>query len=215
MALHLVTVLGGLGFVPGLFGAAPIALAALVILPLHEGSRYALGVAVVAFPLVLAFQFLGGAGPQWAGRYALSSCIILVALGSAAVRTLSRDVRLGLVGLSVLVTVSGALWLQERSHSFDSLFDELVERPEDVVVARNGFFIREGGDAYTERRWLTAVTEADVAFAIEVLRDSGLDTFALLDEEPTAPAVLHGADLVETVPTSVTGVRLYLHSYEV
>lgn len=212
-ALHLVSALSGLGFVPGLFAAAPIALAAVVLLPTHLGSRYALAVAVVAFPIVVAFQYLGGAGPQWAGRYALSSCTILVALGVAGVQRLSRDVRLGLIGLSVLVTLTGLLWLGERSHSFDDLFDRLVDRPEDVVVARNGFFIREGGDAYRERRWLTAVTDADLAQAVALVGEADLRTFAVLDEEPEAPSRLHGARLVETVPTSVVGVPLFLHSY--
>jgi hypothetical protein len=212
-ALHVLTALGGLGFVPGLFAAAPLALAAVMLFPVRAGTRFALGVAVGAFPLVVAFQFLGGAGPQWAGRYALSSCITLVALGVAAVQHLSRDLRVGMLGLSALVTVTGLLWLSDRSHSVDRLFDQLVERPEDVVVARNGFFIREGGDAYSERRWLTAATPEDLARVPGVVRAAGLETFAVLDEEPTAPASLKGARLLETIQTSVVGVRLYLHSY--
>ena len=100
---------------------------------------------MVALPLVWGFQFLGGANPQWAGRYALSSCIILVALGVAALQLVGSTIRWGVLALSLLVTMTGVLWLRERSHSFDDLFVTLVDRPEDVVIARNGFFIREGG----------------------------------------------------------------------
>ena len=207
------TVAGGLGFVPGLFAAAPIAWAALLVPPERTGARFALGVAVAAFPLVVAFQYLGGAGPQWAGRYALASCTILVALGVAAVQHLSREVRVGLLALTVLVSATGVLWLGERSRSFDRLFDQLVERPEDVIVARNGFLIREGGSAYRQRLWLSAVTDADLDRAVAVVRDSHHHTFAVLDEAPSAPTRLDGARLVRTDRTSVVGVPLYLHSY--
>ena len=212
-ALQLLTVAGGLGFVPGMLAAAPIGLAALVILPVPPGARYALGVAVAAFPIVVAFQYLGGAGPQWAGRYALSSCIILVALGVAAVQQVGRPIRIGLLALTVLVSASGVLWLGERSRSVDDLFDRLVERPEDVIVVRNGFFVREGGDAYSDRLWLRAVADADVPRAAEVVRASGHRTFAVLDETSTAPARIEGAALVGTTRTSVVGIALYLHSY--
>jgi hypothetical protein len=213
-AVHLISAASGLGFVPGLFAAAPVALAALVLLPVPVGARYALGVALGSLPLVWAFQFLGGAGPQWAGRYALTSCTILVALGVAGLQRAGREVRLVLVGLTALISLSGVLWLHERSHEFERLFDELVDRPEDVVVARNGFFIREGGDAYSERLWLTAVGDEALEQSFALVGDAGLTTLAILDESPTSPARLHGADLVETVETSVVGVRLYLHSYQ-
>jgi hypothetical protein len=163
--------------------------------------------------MVWATQFVGGAGPQWAGRYTLASCTVLVALGVAALQRASRGLRLGLIGLTALVTVTGVLWLSERSNEVDRTFDVLVERSEDVVVVQNGFFIREGGAAYSERRWLTAVSDVDLSFAVEVIERSGLDTFVVLAESPSAPDRLAGARLVETNVLTIFGDPQYLHSY--
>jgi len=212
-ALHLVTVLGGLGFVPGLLAAAPVAIGGLLLLPGSASGRYAWMVAVTALPVVWAFQFLGGAGPQWGGRYGLATSAILVTLGVVGLASVGRTAQIGVIGLGALVTISGLLWMHERTHSFNRLFDQLVERPEDVIVSRNGFFVREGGAAYSERLWLSAVTEADLDFAASVIERSGLDTFAVLDEDPTAAPEVAGADLTGTTEVKVVGVPLFLHSY--
>src|SRR3546814_586575 len=160
--MHLVAVSGGLAFVPGMLAAAPIILALVAFPPGRSGARYACLSLLGALPMVWAFQFLGGAAPQWAGRYTLPTCIGLVALAVAGLERADPGLRRGLVALTALVPMTGVLWLSERSHSFDELFQVLVERPEDVVVARNGFLIREGGGNYTQRRWLTAVTDEAV-----------------------------------------------------
>jgi hypothetical protein len=213
--LHLVALAGGLGFVPGMVAAAPIVVAAVLLRPSERSARFALAVAVGALPVVWAFQYVGGAFPQWAGRYALTSCIVLVALGCVALTRATRELRLGLLALSAMVTLSGVLWLGDRSHGMDRLFDQLVDRPEDVVVVRNGFFVREGGAAYTERLWLSAVSDDDLDRAVEVVGDSGHRTFAVLDERPDAPEEINGAILAGTDRTSVVNVALYLHSYEI
>jgi hypothetical protein len=212
--LQLSALSGGLGFVPGMVAATPLVLLPVLIPPDRVSGRFALGVAGAALPIVWAFQFVGGANPQWAGRYALASCAVLVALGAARLSAGPPVLRVGLLALTGAVALSGVLWLGERSHVFDRLFDELVERPEDVVIARNGFFIREGGAAYVERHWLTAVDDEALERAVEVVEESGGTTFAVLDEDESAPNDLHGAALVGTDRTTVTGVALYLHSYE-
>jgi hypothetical protein len=213
VALHLITVLGGLGFVPGLLAAAPVAIGGLLLIPGSASGRYAWCVAVVALPIVWAFQFLGGAGPQWGDRYGLATSAILVTLGVVGLAAVGRTSQIGIIGLGALVTLTGVLWMHERTHSFDRLFDQLVERPEDVIVSRNGFFIREGGAAYSERLWLTAVTDADLDFAASVIDRAGYDTFGVLDEDRTAPAHVAGAELTGTTEVTVVGVPLYLHSY--
>jgi hypothetical protein len=216
-ALQGLAILSGLNFVPGMLVAAPIAVVGVVWWPRagSVGARYSLAVAVTSLPLVWLFQFLGGAGPQWAGRYALSSCILLVALGVAALhRSDSRVLAVGLIGLSALVTTSGVLWLAERSHAVDDYFEMLVRRPEDVVVVRNGFFVREGGPAYGERRWLTAVTDADLRAAVVVVAAAGERSFAVLDDRVTAPDAIGPARLVSTDRTTLVGTDLYLHSYQ-
>ena len=128
-----------------------------VVLPTARRSSLALAVAVGALPLVWAFQYLGGADPQWAGRYVLELCIILVALGVAALQHAGSAIRWGVLALSRARDRDGLLWLRRASHSVADLFADLVDRPEDVVIARNGFLIREGGPAYSQRLWLTAV----------------------------------------------------------
>jgi hypothetical protein len=213
--LHLSALSGGLSFVPGMIAAVPLVLVAVLRPPDQLGARYAVLSAVLALPVGWSFQLVGGANPQWAGRYALPSCMVLLSLGAAGLSRAPRVLRVGLIGLTGAVALTGVLWLGERSHEFNRLFDELVERPEDVVIARNGFFIREGGAAYTERLWLTAVGERDLEQAVEVIERSGHRTFAVLDESAGAPGDIAGARLEGTSATSVTGVRLYLHSYSV
>jgi hypothetical protein len=213
VALAVLRAAGGLGFVPGMLVAAPVAAAALALRPEGRAHAYALAVALGALPLVWAFQFLGGALPQWGDRYALPTGTVLVALGAAALPSLDRVVRAGVVAMALLVTVTGVAWLHERSHGIDRWFAAVAERPEDVVIARNGFFVREGGAASAERRWLTAVTGADLRFAVRVVAEAGLETFAVLDEDPAAPSRLGGAELQRTDLAPLLGTDLYLHSY--
>ena len=47
-----------------------------------------------------------------------------------------------------------------------------------------------------------------------MVEEAGFATFAVLDEDPEAADDLHGAELIDTVQTSVVGIPLYLHSYE-
>ncbi|MET0903344.1 MAG: hypothetical protein ABWZ52_08895 [Acidimicrobiales bacterium] len=210
--LQVATLAGGLGFIPGMVAAAPIVVVAVLTPGPTVGARYTLAVALIALPLVWAFQLLGGAGPQWAGRYALTSCILLVALGAAQLTRATRALRLGLFTLSALVTISGVAWLSYRSHEVDSFFERLVDRPEDVVISRNGFFLREGGAAYSDRLWLTAVSDQQLEHAVEVVAESGHSTFAVIDRTPTA-STIPGAELVATEHAPVFGEDLYLHSY--
>lgn len=215
--IQLLAVLSGLDFVPGMLVAAPMAIAGLVRWPPADcrGARYALAVAVGSLPLVWAFQFIGGSRPQWAGRYALASCILLVALGVAALhRSADRIARLSVVGLSAVVTISGVFWLSQRSHAVGDYFGALADRPEDVLIVRNGFFIREGGAAYAGEHWLTAVTAQDLHDAVFVVRRAGFDTFGVLDGEADAPRDLDGATLTSTAALPILGSALYLHSYE-
>lgn len=213
VGLHLATLLSGLGFVPGLVAAAPIAIVGVLRPSPTRAGRYVRFAALAALPVVWAFQYLGGALPQWGGRYALTTATLLVALGAGALAGSGRLLRWGLLGLAGLVTLSGALWLSERSHEMDRLFDELVDRPEDVVVSRNGFLIREGGPAYTERLWLTAIDEVAMAEAARVVERSGHDTFAVLDQDPAPPGRIGTFTLTSTTETSVVGVRLFVHAY--
>ncbi len=212
-AWHVLMIVHGLGFVPGMLVAAPLAVVGLASRPPSGTGTYLLAVAVGALPLVWAFQYLGGADPQWAGRYALSSCVILVVLGVVALPQLDRSTRVAIVLISLLVTSAGVGWLVQRSHDVDRWFVQAAARPEEVLISRNGFFVREGGAASAERRWLTAPSDADLRVAVAVVREAGLHTFATVDESPGAPVALDGAHLVGTDRNDFLGTPLYLHSY--
>ena len=211
--LHLSVLAGGLGFVPGMLSAAPVVVAALLLPPTRASGRVALVIALGTLPLVWAFHFIGGASPQWGNRYALTSAMVLVALGVAGLQRCSPQVRLGLIGLSSAITVTGLLWLSQRSHDVERLFAALVDRPEDVIVSRNGFLIREGGATYSQRLWLTAVSDDALESAFGVVDSAGYETVGVLDTDPDAPEELAGADLQSTVSMSAAGTTFYLHSY--
>lgn len=212
--MAVLVILKGLGFVPGLLAATPVAAVAMTARPSTHAHRYVVGCAVAALPLVWAFQFLGGAGPQWGGRYTLTSALLLATAGAVVASQGPRWLRVGTVALAVLVTGSGVLWLRERSNAIDDYFDRLVALEEDVVVARNGFFIREGGPAYAERRWLTAVTDEDLALVPDLVRRAGLGSFAVIDAAPL-PNDLSGARAAGTEETRLLSAILYIHSYEI
>src|SRR3546814_2823831 len=85
-----------------------------------------------------------------------------------------------LVAPCVAVTAMGVAWLGVRSYDVERVFDALSERPEDVVVAANSFFAREGMDAYVERRWLAPGAGVTLAAVAQVVDDAGLSSFVLV-----------------------------------
>ena len=56
----------GLGFLPGMFVASPLAAAGLAVLVRDRRLLPVGAIAVGALPLVWLFQYSGGAFPQWA-----------------------------------------------------------------------------------------------------------------------------------------------------
>ena len=98
---YLVRFGGGLGFVPGVVTAAPFA-AVGVFLGWKRSLRLPTVIACVALPLVWAFQYSGGAGAQWGGRYELVSGALLVVVGVVALAGRRRALAAAL-GLSLVV----------------------------------------------------------------------------------------------------------------
>jgi hypothetical protein len=205
----------GLGFVPGLFASTPVAVAALALRRTGSVERYVLAVALGALPLVWAFQYTGGALPQWGGRYVLASAVLLVAVGVAVLQASPAWLSRTILGGTVVLGAFSVGWLVERSHDVAGAFDELVARPEDVVVVRNGFFVREGGRRYSDRRWLTAVDDESLREAADVVAAAGLSSFVVLDEDPAAPARLGPARHTRDDDLTILGVTFHLHQYQV
>jgi hypothetical protein len=206
---------GGLGFVPGAMVAFPLAAAGLLALASAGPVRWVAVAALTTYPLTWLFQYLGGSLPQWGGRYVLVPTLVLGTCGLVWLGDEGRD-RRGLRavgGLCVLVTAIGVSFLAHRTHEIDRTFDELVDRPEAVVATQNGFFVREGMDAYLERRWLAGSRTAGLDDVAEVVAAAGLDSFAWVTEAELSAASTGDFRLRDTAPVHLLGVTLQVHSY--
>ena len=215
VALYAVRFAAGLDFVPGMVAAAPLAAVGLVHGWGTRRGRMVVGAAVAALPLVWAFQFQGGAGPQWGGRYILPTGFILTVAGVVALPQLVRWARVELVALSIGVTILGLAWLSVRSHTEADAAAAVARLPEPVVVSRVAYLARELGAAYGDKRWLTALSDADVDEAGAVLRQAGVDRFTTLVVSPAGPpkpVAGYAAGQVSEV-RFLPGVRLVATAY--
>ena len=184
---YLAVVVSGLGFVPGMVAATPFVAVGVALGWRTTSTRLVLALAIVPLPLVFAFQYVGGAGPQWAGRYLLPSGLLAAVVGIVESRRMLAGDRTALIVLSVGVPAFGLAWLSVRSHGVARAGAALAERHEDVLIAPDGFVAREFGATYGERDWLAAGDPDDVRFAVEGGGAAGAETFALLVVEPTTP----------------------------
>lgn len=188
---YLLRLVDGLGFVPGMVAAAPVAVVAVVWGRVEPRARLPLALALAALPLVWIAQYTGGAVPQWAGRYILPSTVILTAVGAACLPRLSRVARAAFVGLSVVVTAFGLMWVSVRTHAIADHGDQVVAHADGALVSDLAFWLRELGAFYeSDRPWLTGQGAAARAEAIEVLEAAGFSEFDLLHlAEVDAPEV--------------------------
>lgn len=170
----------GAGFVPGMIPTTPFVAVALAWGWGDAHRRFLLLLAFVPVPLVVAFQFTGGAAPQWAGRYLLLSGLLAAIVGVSERHRLAPWARAGFIGLSVAVTAFGVVWLAQRSHDIADAGARLNAREEAVLLTPNGFVLREFGARYGEQRWLSSGSAEDFDFAVEVITRSGLEDFALV-----------------------------------
>ena len=203
------------GFIPGLVATTPLAVAGVVLGWARLSGRLFVAFALVPLPLVFYFQFAGGALPQWAGRYILTTGVILVAVGAACLPRLELWVRRFLVGLSVAVTVSGLVWLSVRSHEVARAAEVLEGRPEAVLISPDGFVPREFGGSYGRKNWLASSNSNDLQFAAQVALASGAPTLGLvaLDVEQAPPAFdgwqISGSELVPFLAHTELRVTTY------
>ena len=193
--------------------AAPIAIAVVVQRRWDPERIFVVVIAMMATGVTWMFQYTGGAEPQWGGRYLLAPTLLLVCVGVVAIRDADRLIRLTAIVFAVTVTAFGVGWLHERTHGVDDFFDRLASQPDDVIISTNGFFVREAGPAYHDRRYLSLGRHSSLEGAVEVVERAGLKTFGILTEDADAPAV----DAVDagTTKLSFLGSTLWLHSYDV
>lgn len=212
---YVVAMAAGLSFIPGMLVTFPLAVGALVA-PRSGPRGLVVTMALAALPLVWAFQYVGGAGPQWGGRYTLASAVLLTAVGAPRLVEHFRLVGRGVLALSVGVSVLSVVWLGVRSRSVDAFFERLRTQDAEVVVARNGFLLREGGAATVGRHWLSATSDEAVDDAVEVARRSGAQTVAIVYDGPE-PEVSDGPpgwSEIERWDTDLAGTSITVVTYE-
>lgn len=211
----------GVRFLPGMLIATPLAVIGLVpgFVPGRDSSGQdrrvrVVAVAVIALPLVWGYQFLGGAHPQWAGRYILTSGLLLGVVGLVSLGSLPAWARLGAISLTCLVTAFGLLWLKYRSHDVARVMEVLHRSEEPVLIFRREHLPREGG-AFPGGRWLTADDDQEERFAARVALRAGFSELAIVDIAPAHPERrrLPGFDRVGNDKFSFLGKPYRIVSY--
>jgi hypothetical protein len=218
VALYVTRAAAGLGFVPGLVAATPIAAVGLALAVRRFSGRVVVMIAVVALPVVWLFDALGGVAPQWAGRYILTTGTLLMAVGVAFLPEVRRWVRRFFVGLAICVTVFGLAWMSMRTHQMAHAQDQLAARPEPVLVSGIAHLVREGGAHYLDHKWLTAQGQADQQFAANVVKKAGYDEFGLVRLAPSQPGPVPTFDGWRAVQRQkmslLAGVDLQIVTYQ-
>ena len=183
----------GVGFVPGLLAASPLAAVGIVLAWRAPRLRFLGAVAVAALPIAWLSQFSGGADPQWGARYVLMSGTLLAVGGYVVLRDHKRALVSVLV-VAGLVTGGGVAWLSVRSHTVADGMATILARHDEMLISRQPHMLREGGAFYdVDRKWLTATTGVELREAVKIARDSGVREFALIGAaDQPAPASVGG-----------------------
>ncbi len=211
--LLLVRLHSGLSFVSGLVPAYPLAAFGAVLAWRDRRRRLLAAIALLALPGVWMFQYTGGAGPQWGGRYVLCSGFILGVLGAVAIENFPRWSRVATIALCAAVTLAGVRYLEIRSAQGARAADTIAARPEAVVISRFAHLFRETGAAYTPaRQWLTAVDDHDLARAVAIAHDHHARTVAVV-AEVGVPARLAGYRLQHRAPLPLFSEHLEIDTY--
>ncbi|MEX2099920.1 MAG: hypothetical protein WEB19_00760 [Acidimicrobiia bacterium] len=182
----------GLGFVPGLLTASPLAVAGVLLVRRSGTTARTVGlVALVPVPIIWATAFTGGATAQWGGRYVLMSGALLAVVGVTALGSAGRTAAVVFITAGMLVTATGVAWLSARSHTLADAMEHLVDRHDEVLVSGVQHLLREGGAYYEpDHRWLTATTAREIRMAFETAQRSGAREVGLVqldgDRRPRA-----------------------------
>jgi hypothetical protein len=171
----------GLGFVPGLLTASPLAIAGVALAVDDRRLRRVALLALAALPIVWIFQYSGGAAPQWGARYLLASGALLAVVASVRLARAHTPAVACVIALALGVTAAGVAWLGQRSRAVADGMEALVARDDAVLVSREAHLLREGGAFYgPDRRWLTATTDRELGAAAAVAEESGAEELAVL-----------------------------------
>lgn len=183
----------GMGYVPGVLTASPLAAAGLVAGWRTRASRWLLVVACAAAPLIWIAQYSGNMRPQWGGRYLLVSGALLAVVGVVAVAPRPRAL-VPLVALGLALTMWSVVNLSVRSHRIADGMALLVARHDAAVISTEAHLLREGGAFYEpSRHWLTATGPGALRRAMVVVGRAGDREVAVVATDPsTLPERLAG-----------------------
>lgn len=210
-AVYLLRFAQGLGFVPGLLVAAPLAVVGLVLG--WPRARLPLLMVLVPLPLVWGFQFTGGAVPQWGGRYMMPTALVAVAVGASQLSTVPSWARRSVVGLAAVVTAFGVLFVSFRTHEVARAAETMAARPEPALVSGLAFWIREAGDVSVGRHWLSAPHPEDRQRAADVLAQRGFDSFAYVDLAEVGAPPLDGWQAAGSTDETWLGIPFRITTY--
>jgi hypothetical protein len=178
--LYLLRFTNGLGFVPGLLTASPLAAVGVVLLWRRRDLRLIGVLACAPVPIIWLTQFADTMRPQWGSRYLFTSGLLLAV---AAVVVL-RDARPALVAALVaglVVTGLGFAFVVQRSNSIADGTHEILAAGAPAVVSLDPHFFREAGaDFDPDAHWLTADSTAELWRAGAILADAGDRAFTLV-----------------------------------
>jgi len=206
----------GLSFLPGLLVCSPLVVVGLVVANRRPTFRRPVAIALLALPLVWLAQFGGGAGPQWGGRYELTSGLLLAVVAAVALERVPWRGAVAMIAVSAAATGVGLAWLAVRTHDYGRTTSAVAAEPGPIVTTSGALyhFWREGGASYTPTRpWLTAPRRADLAAAVRLLDRLGATSFTLVSQNRAqAPPALgpyrrrtgRSRALVETIRIEVT-----------
>jgi hypothetical protein len=212
-----VRVVDGLGFVPGMFAAAPAA-AAGVGSNQKGRATVVTAIALVALPVVWAFQWRGQLVPQWGGRYVLISGVLLTVVAAVAVERAPRSMpAIVVIFAAVSISLFGAAWHIERTHEVATAIARIDAVPRDVVIVSGIAHLgREGGYFYGRRRWLSSAGGGDLRAAVAVARRAGarrIDVVALGTGDDPAPPAYSGYRYVSRRVVDFLGFPLQVRRY--
>jgi hypothetical protein len=211
--LLLVRIHSGLSFVSGFVPALPVTAFGVVLAWRDPRRRILAAIALVALPGVWLLQYTGGAGPQWGGRYVLCTALLLAVVGIVATESLPHWSRVAALAMCVGVTLAGVRYLEIRTHQGAQVADKVAALPDGVVISRFAHLFREAGSRYDpERRWLTAISDHDLARAATIARDHHAETVAVVSVPGRRPR-LAGYRFTDRQPLQVFSETLVVDTY--
>ncbi|NNF54449.1 MAG: hypothetical protein HKN03_08405 [Acidimicrobiales bacterium] len=178
-------------FIPGMLAAVPAAGLGIGA-ALYYRQHTLLVLAALPIPLVWATQYAGAAEAQWAGRYILTSGLLLVTIGVGLAVSQRPRVVAGFLAANVAFSLIGIAYVIRRTNEFGEANRSLTELTTDVVVFSDDFLAREAAPLGWDANWLSATDAADRLMVSRILAANEVDEFTFLRHEGEATAEFIG-----------------------